>query len=624
MPMLVRTEADADVARKVSFEDTPLTNNATQSQQPSHPSGTDFQLAGVTLDAGVKIYCSRVDSVHVNAFKVLGGLSQANPRVADGDGGNPSDDVSADPQSTRTRSGHPGRATLESNLQTITSQKLETDLVVDPLFQKMSAAFDEGGASGMLINNLSVSPAGQVIFDSAESSATLMHTGGNEGDDLADDEVYTLSDLGPPPDDRNKICPNFLRFFRAKMAHETSGASSQSTYVNSSSETQLPTTQESSSSWQTETSQVHFEYDETDADQGELGVYIGAESTNVDNAPQQEHDDDINVFPSRMSLESTASVSMAAQRGKLDLVEAGMELREDDDYAFFSQATLDAWAGPAHWRFRAAEAFAAKPADRPKKVRGKTAMLLEFSSEAAAVNFEKEFEPGKTATSNQLSVAMRKAMDEKKVTLPEDLHMSARWLTGLFLKKGVHVNILGKAAEDPATDEQPAGGSEWYDFDNDCDNEGFGGDFADGEAAEDTGMEGHGDGDIESLGVDLITEPKRVAEIDIQYAKVAKDVDVRALKTGLWAQLCGETGGTKDECSEEVSANEDVRKGATQSLQHVVQNMDQFVAAPSLPDVSLSYVFICLLHLANEKELRIESPKDGNEVMCDLNISVDG
>lgn len=40
------------------------------------------------------------------------------------------------------------------------------DYGVDPLFQKMSAAFDEGGAKGMLLNTLSIGAGCEIIFDS--------------------------------------------------------------------------------------------------------------------------------------------------------------------------------------------------------------------------------------------------------------------------------------------------------------------------------------------------------------------------------------------------------------------------------------------------------------------------
>ena len=44
--------------------------------------------------------------------------------------------------------------TIERNPVLLNSIKLENDYSVDPSFHKMSKAFDEGGAKGMLMNNL--------------------------------------------------------------------------------------------------------------------------------------------------------------------------------------------------------------------------------------------------------------------------------------------------------------------------------------------------------------------------------------------------------------------------------------------------------------------------------------
>ncbi len=38
---------------------------------------SDFQVASCTLDAGAKIYAGRVDSVHADAYKMLGSLGRA-------------------------------------------------------------------------------------------------------------------------------------------------------------------------------------------------------------------------------------------------------------------------------------------------------------------------------------------------------------------------------------------------------------------------------------------------------------------------------------------------------------------------------------------------------------------
>jgi condensin complex subunit 2 len=44
--------------------------------------------------------------------------------------------------------------TIEKNLENLNTEKLECDHMADPLFHKMSQAFDEGGAKGMLMTNM--------------------------------------------------------------------------------------------------------------------------------------------------------------------------------------------------------------------------------------------------------------------------------------------------------------------------------------------------------------------------------------------------------------------------------------------------------------------------------------
>ena len=62
--------------------------------KPSYEEGrqTNFQRASCTLDAGVKIYAYRVDSVHSDVYKVMSGLSRSagpEPEAAAAGGGGP-------------------------------------------------------------------------------------------------------------------------------------------------------------------------------------------------------------------------------------------------------------------------------------------------------------------------------------------------------------------------------------------------------------------------------------------------------------------------------------------------------------------------------------------------------
>ena len=56
---------------------------------------------------------------------------------------------------------------METNLKNITVNNFNLEFEVDPLFQKTSASFDEGGTSGLLLNHLScLDNSSQLALDS--------------------------------------------------------------------------------------------------------------------------------------------------------------------------------------------------------------------------------------------------------------------------------------------------------------------------------------------------------------------------------------------------------------------------------------------------------------------------
>lgn len=57
---------------------------------------------------------------------------------------------------------------------------------MDPLYHQTSAQFDEGGAKGLLLNNLGVYGGCRVLFDSSECPERSMSTVETEGPELID------------------------------------------------------------------------------------------------------------------------------------------------------------------------------------------------------------------------------------------------------------------------------------------------------------------------------------------------------------------------------------------------------------------------------------------------------
>ena len=148
--------------------------------------GTDFQRASLTLAAGVSIYAHRVDAVHGDVFRILGGLGRPAGEGVGGkeDGGNGAggedgedeagddgDDAGGDANARRGRRGKGAAAsdpaaTLASR-EDITAPQFDLAFAVDPLFQRTAAQFDEGGAGGLLLAGLPLDAGCCLAFDSS-------------------------------------------------------------------------------------------------------------------------------------------------------------------------------------------------------------------------------------------------------------------------------------------------------------------------------------------------------------------------------------------------------------------------------------------------------------------------
>uniref|UniRef100_A0A8C4H8H0 Condensin complex subunit 2 n=1 Tax=Dicentrarchus labrax TaxID=13489 RepID=A0A8C4H8H0_DICLA len=103
---------------------------------------TNFKVAAGTLDASTKIYAVRVDAVHADAYRVLGGLG-AETKPGDGEM------TAKQPKKKR-----PPKRTVEQNLSNINSAESERKCEVDPMFQRMASSFDESSTAGVFLSVL--------------------------------------------------------------------------------------------------------------------------------------------------------------------------------------------------------------------------------------------------------------------------------------------------------------------------------------------------------------------------------------------------------------------------------------------------------------------------------------
>lgn len=295
-----------------------------------------------------------------------------------------------------------------------------------------------------------------------------------------------------------------------------------------------------------------------------------------------------------------------------------------NDYEFFSQDTLEKlsqgndWAGSQHWKkaskLRKKEI---KPKTTKKKAgkKKKKQSTIDFSADASQIDeLLKPAQKNKRGTDpTQLSKAMKTKYAKADNILPLDAGMGIDQLSKLFLRPTAVVRT-STAAKTVGFHETVS-----YGFDDGS----CGGDDDDGPGFEFAGDD-YNDDDFVVAKLDV----RKVQKVHVGYATVAKKVDVKRLKKDLWSELETNFGDEpKDDVEEEekkeeqaegddeVAATKNNAPQAEISFKETIQEMDN---SQKQTDVSLPFYFICLLHLANEKGLRLDS-----EGLTDFKISQD-
>jgi condensin complex subunit 2 len=139
-------------SNKRASQSRPSKAPATEEEAAEHR----FHEASCTIEASARIYACRVDCVHTDTYRVLGGLSAGieEEEAADGTDG---------PGKKKRRIC--GVNTLERNEASIIQQHFEADEQSDPMFRRMAAAFDAGGAKGLLLSHLPIAEDLSLVFN---------------------------------------------------------------------------------------------------------------------------------------------------------------------------------------------------------------------------------------------------------------------------------------------------------------------------------------------------------------------------------------------------------------------------------------------------------------------------
>lgn len=259
----------------------------------------------------------------------------------------------------------------------------------------------------------------------------------------------------------------------------------------------------------------------------------------------------------------------------------------DDILSYFDEALQKNWSKPEHWRIKKIKDVN-KPASATKSRKEKELFEIDFMSPLSSTLAESIYA---SASSNTVISLPKKDWKSKtRNLLPDDKHFNSKQLLRLFLKPkarmgsrkigfGTKSNSFGQRKEEDvpegemdevywAQKEGPVGGDEDAPAQGDYDANFFQDDglpmpggmdddddmeFADARDHFSPGAEERGEGGMAGIntllnggmtqtvegeegafGTQLVTQSRRLRPEYVQYARVAKKVDVRRLKEELW------------------------------------------------------------------------------------------
>lgn len=590
----------------------------------------------------------------------------------------------------KKRAARSAEATLATSFAQLQNKKMELEFAVDPLFKKASADFDEGGAKGLLLNHLAIDSRGRIVFDSSDDAndATADETRAIPApeDEAEHQEDETLQ---PPPADididiaglaakyfpdlalldQQDICPSMKTFDLGDI-----NGSIDLPFLKAQEHDDIPDAEEEAGNqsgvFLDDDNPMGFNDDDDDLNMGgfdlppETGFGEGGEvwareairdpQARVHTMGLGENDEDAG---------EGAGDGMGADNNQYGIsITHGRDEEQENILSYFDQALNKNWAGPEHWRIRRVKDVGKTVA--PVKRKEKEPFEIDFTAPMSQSTADMLYTP---ATSNS-TISLPKAQWKSRTQnlLPDDKHFNSRQLLRLFLKPKARMGSRREGrraqpqADEPANgdvdeaywanregadEDEVAIGQAQYDADfyQDDDLPMPGGPLNDDDEFADArdhfspppqdGPEAMQslDGALPSsqadaYGAQLISQSRRFRPEYVQYARVAKKVDVKRLKDELWNGIGFEDVSTlvvknipgiaHDIQIQEPPAQDTIDDPATKAVDgsltftDVVNNLQTVYPKQALADISTSYCFICLLHLANEKGLVIDNQEN--------------
>lgn len=373
----------------------------------------------------------------------------------------------------RKRAPRAKESNLAESFDALQNKKMDLDLSVDPLFKKASADFDEGGAKGLLLNHLAIDSNGRIVFDSSDDLKDATQSaretpapeafGQDEKDEQpSEDVVIDISGLAGRyfPDlsrlDEQDICPSMKTFELGDT-----NASMDLPFLKAPDEEDEPE-QPKEEDEVGDKSGVFLDDDNAPNfdDDDDIGFNL---------PPETGFGEGGELWANQVALEPQARVhNIEAEEGDEEGGEVGDGGLNADDQQFsltlsqkpgqeqenilsyFDEALKKNWAGPEHWRIRRVKEIG-KPA-APTKRKEKEPFKIDFFSPMSQDLANALYTPAPSMASVMLPKSQWKS--KTRNLAPDDKHFNSRQLLRLFLKPNVQLGA--RRANRPAYEDRPS------------------------------------------------------------------------------------------------------------------------------------------------------------------------
>ena len=515
-----------------------------QSQKDQSNGFVNFKLAGSALDAGAKIYCHRVDSVHAEAQKVASSLVMAlnndkNGNNNNNENQNQNDFNEMDDQNERIDDNGDGGQrpkrkkttkrnvkTLVQNIETLNLSKIETNLEIDPVFHHLSAAFDMGNVNSLLMANLKVSPNGMLLLDS-NSSLNFDNYCINET--KMQNIIKFCNILNDVSKSSAKICPQLSSF----------------EFLNRDGGIDLIPREEDPSFARRDSFAFDLNAEVEDID--EMSIEDMGAGDVFDN--NDEDSDSDGPLDGPLNADQTVKKSLIRavnMQGVGDLVK--MLTDKPNDYTYFNPKMLSSWAGPMHWKRmpfwnkkdRIEGQNAETVGDKPRRQRR---LFPELSFRNEMIFNEKECDIlGGNEQKLKVATLQKWQSNQTELKLPADHGFDPKSLARSFIRPEStfhcvksHEEVIDTTITSNTSFGGPTSpGMDRYDYDDDDDLPT--GPFTDplelGQSQPLSQLNPYND--MAFIGDNLVEQPYDLQQYNITFAKFAKKMDVKKLKRAMW------------------------------------------------------------------------------------------